>query len=92
MSVVERWLPFMFKRKEAEEKQSEPKSTGLERTQGRPELMWPPALLGQWMRPFFDDPVFTESRGAFGDLTGGLGTSPPHGSLRRWTSPTRRMP
>jgi len=78
MSMLERWLPFKFRRKNAEEKKAEGRSTGLQtRTTGRPESQWPMLPGGPWMRDVFEDPFFLEPFGRFGEVDRWFGDFAP---------------
>jgi HSP20 family protein len=78
MGFFERWLPFRFRRKSAEEKRDESKEASLAaRSSSRPESLWPMAPMGSWMREMFDDPFFSEPLGGFDKMDRWFGDFAP---------------
>lgn len=80
MSVLERWLPFMFRRKSAEDKPAETNAGAVAmetRHRAQPKPLLPTSPMGRWMQEMFDDPFFREPFGNFGDLDRWFGDFTP---------------
>lgn len=79
MSVLEKWLPFRFRRKRADEKTTEAKTAELQRSPEWwwPEPRWPMAAMAQRIREAFDEPFFKEPFGTFGDVDRWFGDFAP---------------
>ena len=78
MSVLERWLPFKFRRKSADEKKSESKAVAVHgRSGSEPEARWPMTSLHQTMRDWLDDPFFADPSWHTSDLQRWFGDFSP---------------
>lgn len=76
MSKLERWLPFMFRRKNAEDKKKESESPSASSQNLAPATDIGP-MVANWMQSMFNDPFFRDPFARFSELDRWFGDFSP---------------